>query len=90
MFVATEATFLHANLEAFYASVEQRDDPRLRGGPERCRLVVEGRIAHRRRSPLSALATAANRWLRVGTSPVAMELYEATIGRCRRCSEPNH
>ena len=33
MFVSDEPTIIHADLDAFFASVEQRDQPRLRGRP---------------------------------------------------------
>ena len=33
MFAMSEATILHADVDAFFAAVEQRDDPRLRGRP---------------------------------------------------------
>jgi DNA polymerase IV len=40
VFVPPEATILHADLDAFFASVEQRDDPRLRERP----VIVGGSV----------------------------------------------
>src|SRR5580693_8737506 len=72
MFVSTEASILHADLDSFYASVEQRDDPALRGRP----VIVGGGVvlaasyeakAYGVRTAMGGLQ--ARRWCRPGWPP---------------------
>src|SRR2546430_3843886 len=65
VFVPSEATILHADLDAYYASVEQRDDPRLLGRP----VIVGGGVVlaasyeARARGVRTAMGGRQARWL---------------------------
>jgi DNA polymerase-4 len=79
--VRGEATVIHADLDAFYASVEQRDNPALRGRP----VIVGGGVVlaasyeAKRRGVRTAMGTARARALcpEAIVVPARMEAYSA-------------
>jgi DNA polymerase-4 len=81
VFVPAEAAILHADLDAFYASVEQRDDSRLRGRP----VIVGGGVAlaasYEAKARGVSTPMSASRWRRLCPDAIVvsprMEAYSA-------------
>jgi DNA polymerase IV len=73
VFALSEATILHADVDAFYASVEQRDDPRLRGRPVIVGEGVVSRPATRPKRTASALRWAGAQARRLCPQAVVVE-----------------
>jgi DNA polymerase-4 len=94
VFVPQEATILHADLDAFYASVAQRDDPGLRGRPvivgggvvlaasyeARARGVRSAMGGRRARELCPDVVVVEPRWSAyVAASRAVFELFEAAV-----------
>jgi DNA polymerase-4 len=71
--VSGEAAVMHADLDAFYASVEQRDDPRLRGRP----VIVGGGVvlasSYEARARGVRTAMGASQWRRLCPNAIVVK-----------------
>ena len=88
MFVSNEATILHADVDSFFASVEQRDDPRLRGRP----VIVGGWVVLAASYEAKAAGVRTAMSAARGAAPLSRRRSSCSRGcartrrRARRCS----
>ena len=95
MFVSSEAAILHADVDSFYASVEQRDDPSLRGRPvivgpgivlaasyeaKACGVYTPMAVARARRLCPDAVVVSARMSAYSDASKVLFEVFNDTSG----------